>query len=253
MLHLCGWFADQTYTANQQVSIPALEDSALFTSGPDLRIPAGLGAVQAIGAIQEVAAANTTQFRIESPYLLRRAPHYVNPINDVGLWGSLGGITRIMPGLALTPQESVRAYGINAAPQVAAKWMAVLMWLADTAPQAVTSGDLMTVRATAGTISAVGGWHATTLTWAREIPYGDYRVIGMRASGGGLIAARLVLPGETFRPGVQGIAADQLGSPMWRMGAWGELARFNSNQPPSVELLVAATSTPVIELDLVVM
>ena len=251
MLHLCGWCASLDWASNTWTDLPALPDSALFTSGNDLRVPRDMTHVEVLGAVHGGTGSSLTQAKIESPYLLRRNPYQVQPINDGLSWDQLGGVMPIKPSLMLVAQESVRAYFNHPVSPASAQYVAVLMWLSDGNLPAVNNGEVMTVRLQAQATTAAVGWQAKTLTFSQEIPYGDYRVIGMRAHGAGLLAARLVLPGYTWRPGVPGSVQGQLAAPSFRMGGMGEVARFNSNQPPSVELLAAAGSTPYIWLDLV--
>ena len=253
MIHLCGWHANVAWTANQRQSLPALKDTALFTSGMDLRVPANMGTVIATGTRTGATAIAGVVSSLESPYLLRRAPHYISPISDAGSWSYLGGLLRAMPSMTLVPQESVRAWWQSPTAQSSAKLVTTLMWLADAVPQPVTSGELMTVRGVTSAATSAGVWDAATLTWDRELPYGDYRVIGMRVFGPSVIAVRLVLPGTPWRPGVPAMIEDELGPAFFSGGMMGELARFNSNQPPSVELLAASAVAARVYLDLVPM
>lgn len=253
MIHLCGWAANLDPAAGTDTYITALKDSALYTSMNDLRIPAGMGRVEMVGAITASPANVNSYAWIESPYLLRRAPFQVQPLNGGADWGINGGIVPARPSLMLTPQESVRA-GINlVASPSAAELQAVLMLISDAAPQPVQSGEVMTIRMDAAAASTTFAWTQTQLSFQHEIPYGDYRIIGIYAMGSGLIGARLVLPGYTWRPGCPASRAGQLGVPELRMGRFGELGRFNSNQPPSAEVLMTSAGSPHIWLDLVPM
>ena len=253
MLHLCGWAEELDWPANEWNQLPALADSALFTSAGDLRVPRDMTRVAMLGAIHSGTGSTLTQAKIESPYLLRRNPYQIVPINDGGSWDQLGGVAPIAPSLALVAQESVRAYINHPVSPSSAGWQAVLMWLSDGPHQPVTQGEVMTIRGTGQGVSAGAAWKPSTLTFTQEIPYGDYRVIGMRAQGGSLWAVRLVLPGYTWRPGVVCSVPGQLAAPSMRMGMMGEIARFNSNQPPSLEVLATGSGTPQVWLDLVPM
>lgn len=253
MLHLCGWATSVDWVANTWTGIPALADSALFTSGLDLRVPREMTRVAMLGAVHGGVGSPVAQAKIESPYLLRRNPYQVAPLNDGGSWDQLGGVVPIEPGLALVAQESARAYFQHPTSPASAEYVAILMWLMDGAPQAISSGEVMTVRLTAAAVAAGARWTPSTLTFSQEIPYGDYRVIGMRAQGANALAVRLVLPGYTWRPGVPVAIQGQLGAPALRMAGWGEIARFNSNQPPSCEVLASGAATCVVWLDMIPM
>lgn len=253
MLHLCGWSTSVDWAANTWTPIPALTDSALFTSGNDLRVPRDMTRVGMLGALHGGTGSVLAQAKIESPYLLRKNPYQIQPVNEGGSWDELGGIVPIDPSLMLVAQESVRAYFLHPTSPSSAQYVTVLMWLSDAAPQRITNGEVMTIRLVGGAVKAGAAWMPTPLTFSQEIPYGDYRIVGMRVNGAATIAARLVIPGYTWRPGIIGQVQGQLGPPIARMGMWGELGRFNSNQPPSLEVLASANETPIVFLDLIPM
>ena len=253
MIHLCGFHGNLKWTNNQRQQIPALPDTALFTQGGNLRIPKGMGTVLATAAITYQTSAVSCIASLESPYLLRRAPHYIRPLNDAGVWGYLGGFVMAKPSMMLAPEESVRAWWTGSPAASTPMATNVLMWIADAVPQPITSGELMTVRGVTSATITGGAWATATLTFDRELPYGDYRVIGMRVEGANVTAGRLVLPGTPWRPGVVAMQSDFLGPREFRGGMMGELARFNSNQPPSMELLTTSNVAAIVHLDLVPM
>ena len=78
-------------------------------------------------------------------------------------------------------------------------------------------------------------------------------MIGMRANGAGLVAARLVPRGAGHRPGCLGVDADnQIEHPMFRHGGLGEWLRFVHDNVPSVDFLsVSADTAQEVLLDLV--
>jgi len=128
-----------------------------------------------------------------------------------------------------------------------------LVWLAD-GKLSVSSGKVMTVRATAAASLAAGQWVNSALTFDQTLPVGTYDVIGMRAIGANLVASRLQFIGSSAvtRPGVPGVADEQQqGYNHFRKGASGTFGSFDSVTPPSAEFLGITDTSQVVYLDLV--
>ena len=129
---------------------------------------------------------------------------------------------------------------------------ACLIWLSD-GPIAPVHGDIRTIQATTGHTTAADVWENVALTLSQTLPAGRYQVVGMRAVGTNLIAARLVFVGGTWRPGVPaGSTVSSVDVPLFRQGAFGVFDEFEFDQPPSIDLLgTGVTASEVIALDLI--
>lgn len=118
-----------------------------------------------------------------------------------------------------------------------------IVWLAD-GPPTPERGEIFTIKATASTTLTANAWTNASLTMEQNLPAGRYRVVGMAAKSAGLVAARLVFVGGTWRPGCLGkIAYNDKRPRLFRygnLGAWGE---FEFDQPPSVDFLSASADT----------
>ena len=127
-----------------------------------------------------------------------------------------------------------------------------LIWLAD-GPVAPVHGDIHTVRATTGHTTAADIWENVALTLTQTLPAGRYQVVGMRAYGTALLAARLVFVGGVWRPGVPaGVNINAVEVPQFKKGRFGVFGEFEFDQPPSVDLLgTGVTSAEQIFLDLI--
>lgn len=114
-------------------------------------------------------------------------------------------------------------------------------------------GEAVTIRCTSNCTGAAGGWRLGTLVPDQALPNGQYHVIGMRATGANLLAARLNIPGETERPGVLGnVDASSYVYPANRFGRAGSMGRFTNTNLPQVEALgTGALAAQVISLDLI--
>ena len=128
----------------------------------------------------------------------------------------------------------------------------VLVWLGD-GPQAPVTGDIYTVRATSTQTLVANTWTNGALTLAQTLPSGRYQVVGFHAVSAGLIAARLVFVGGTWRPGVIGADSQADGIPdLFRRGALGVWGEFAHDQPPTVDFLsVSADEAETVHLDLI--
>jgi len=127
-----------------------------------------------------------------------------------------------------------------------------LLWLAD-GPVAPVHGDIRTLRATTGHTTVQDVWTNVALTFDQTLPAGRYQVVGMRAHGTALLAARLVFIGYGWRPGVPaGADINAVEVPQFRKGRFGAFGEFEFDAPPTVDLLgTGVTSVEEIYLDLI--
>lgn len=114
-------------------------------------------------------------------------------------------------------------------------------------------GPCRSVRATATITAVVNQWTAGTLNLDQTLPAGDYMVIGMAAFGTGLLAARLIFPERTERPGILAQqAAIEYDESTFRYGQFGVWGKFKNVSLPQLEVLAyAANATQTVILDLV--
>ena len=148
--------------------------------------------------------------------------------------------------LALEISEKLNVYTIHTLDGWA------LLWLAE-GPVAPVHGDIHAVRATTGHTTAGDIWENVALTFDQTLPVGRYQVVGMRAIGTALLAARLVFIGYGWRPGVPACAVLGDGEVhAFRKGKFGAFGEFEFDQPPTIDLLgTGVTSTEEIYLDLI--
>ena len=108
------------------------------------------------------------------------------------------------------------------------------------------------MRATAAATLAAGTWVNSALTMTQTLPVGTYAVVGLRAIGANLQAARLSFIGGGYRPGVPAVNGDGDGDfkPL-RFGMSGEFGRFDNNTIPSVDCLGHTDTSQRFYLDLI--
>jgi hypothetical protein len=151
--------------------------------------------------------------------------------------------------IPLVFNESINFFTQNA--QAAAVLSYGLLWLAD-GPVKPVQGPMYSVRATSAVALVAATWVNGALTFSQALPYGTYQVVGMRARGTNLLAARLVFPGAFNRPGVP--ACNTIGGLDFdtaRYGQMGVFGQFDSTVPPTVDCLGDTDASQTYVFDLI--
>ena len=240
-------FSESQDTAAALTQVAALSDQHITTDGDDILVPEwapNLVGVCAIGA-------TLAQAQISSPSLRQRTLIDVNPLN---LGAEPLGAEAWMPmfenPVPLEPGEGVRALVAEGA--AGAEQETVLVWFASEM-EAIPAGDIETIRCTATATLVAYAWSLASLTLSQQLRAGTYAIVGMRAECAGGLAARLVIPGSAFRPGV--IAYDTISDrapPEFSPGAVGVYGTFDHRFIPQVEFLsVSADTAEVVYLDII--
>lgn len=244
-----GAFAESVDPDGTLTNIAAVQDDTVFTSGDDMRVPTALPFLVGEAALINVAAGGAAQ--VQSPSLRQVANIDVIP---VGL-----GLTFITPeeisihGMSPIPLRGDEAVNflVNGGVTAAAINYG-LVWFSDGPVQPVV-GNIYPVRAEAVSAGTPLAWENIGLTFAQDLPVGNYDIVGMQVSGAGLVAARLNFVGGAWRPGVPGgvTITDNIGQ-QFRHGKMGVLGSFHTNTPPSLDVISAtAAITNIVILDLI--
>lgn len=234
-MHLAAFY-QSVNSAAAYVALNAVPDVAVFTQGGNIRVPPDIAYL--LGEAAYSAQTGPQAAQIQSPSLRELAnqdigvvaPGLVGSQDDQYQWH--GDNPRALQGNeALT--ASVLATGGAAAGNY------VLAWLGD-GPVKPTPGKTFSMRATGAAALAAGVWVNTPLTFGSSLPAGSYQIVGMRAQGANLVAARLVFIGGAYRPGVQGEPSQATSYfDAFRDGNVGVFGEFDINQPPTVDCLGA--------------
>lgn len=247
MLHLAGFFEDVDQ-ANILQAITAMPDQALNTSGDDLTVPVDLAFLA--GTALLTAATTFTSAQIRAPSLQQLgyqdlskvvlADNFANPI-------ALDFYAQ--NPRALAGNEDLQFF--TDTDHAAAIEIQGFVYLSD-GPVTPVKGDQFTVRCTGAATLAQGVWTNTNLTFTQTLPVGRYQIVGMRALGANLQAARLVFVGGGYRPGVPGVvAAGDEGFMPLRNGNSGVLGEFSSTALPSLDAVGITDTAQTVFLDLV--
>lgn len=247
-MHHLAAFYESIDPGGALVPIAAVNDSQVFTSGDDVRVPNDLPNI--IGQAVLTGAANLVRAQIQSPSLRSFANLDVEPIVGAVVFGSPPeALFHPLSAIPVTAEEAVNVY-IESDP-AAAEAHYGLIWFGD-GPQTPSPGQIYTVRATSAVTLAAGTWVNGELTFASSLPQGRYQIVGMRARGTNLVAARLVFVGGTWRPGVpavNAIADEDVHA--FRYGRAGVFGEFHTNTPPSVDCLGVTDTAQAFMLDLI--
>ena len=248
-MHHLAAFHEVVDPAGVLVPIAAVQDDTVFTSGDDLRVPNDLPFIIGSSALLEATAPLRAQ--ISSPSLRRVSNLDISPFGT-GLVFSAPHAIELHPysPVPVRADEAVN-FNINSNPAAATSQYGFVMF-ADGAQQPV-QGDIITVRATMSLVAVLGSWTNGNMTFDQDLPVGNYDVVGMRVVEATTVAARLSFVGAAWRAGVPAVSAETSVDPAYtrkgEMGIWGT---FNTNTPPTVDILAAEGAiTPVVYLDLI--
>lgn len=231
--------------AGIETKIAPVPDVSVRISGNDLYVPALnrlSGAAAMVSTTVSVAYA-----KLSSPSLLRVQKYAVSPIQGVSASVNLPADPHAVHLIQAGPPQLNTNEGLDAlvnsdpaAPQI----HSVIVWLSDGVLTPVQPDEQFTIRATGTTTLTAGTWTPVPLVFDDAIPVGRYSIVGMRAESSNMLAARLVVPGYAWRPGVLGcINSLHREDFRFRRGLIGEFAQFDAVTLFQVEVLAAAADT----------
>jgi len=218
--------------------VAAMSDQHVTTSGDDILIPEFASKLGAVCVINPwILHAQFT-----APSLRERSMIDVRPTNyDNRPVGGCVFPTYWVNPIQLEPGEGARA--LSADESAAGVQVTVLIWLMDEILP-MPDGEIETIRATSNTTTTPYEWSLCQLTLTQQLRAGRYAIVGMRAESGNGIAARLVIPGSAYRPGV--LAYNTAGDEQlaeFRMGGLGNWGEFEHTFIPQVEMLTLLPDT----------
>ena len=252
MTFTLGGFGEDIDAAGAEVNIAALQDDHLFTSGDDLRVPT-LNQLMALWG--GLGSGGAGLMRLQSPSLRRVNRLVVNPLNGLGdadvetndpiAWMDLHRNPRM-----LDVDENLRVIIDSNTTAAAFQWLFLALGDGNiTRP----TGEIIQVHSTGATTVTARAWSSVVVTFADTLPEGRYQVVGLRAVGATMVAARFIFKPGTWRPGAPSMDAQGTqGIPLFRNGGLGVWGEFESTTPPDMEVLCdVADTTQVFEWDLI--
>lgn len=252
MFHTVAFSATMTSTNVGGLVTPVV-DSTITINGNNLLIPDKIN--QVFGSFsQQTAASTVTKVQLQTPSL--REVFYPSLTPNV-LAATPDGVPTIFEcfdnPIPLVTNEGLNLYS-DASMAAPSGTYGGIVFLSDGPRTPVQKSKIYTMRATTAITLVANTWVNGSFTFDQTLPVGNYDVVGMRAQGTGLLAARLVFvgPSATTRPGcpgnVSGATMDFIAFRQGRLGVWGT---FNNITPPSVDCIGATGTTQVFYIDLV--
>lgn len=231
MFHLAAWFEDID-PGGVLTPIAAIVDQSVFTSGDVARVPAQMPNIVGQAALGDDASMVGAQ--IQSPSLRAMVNIDIEPVIADATFGNPPEVLfHPLSPISVTADEPV-TFAVNSNPAAIEEHYG-LVWFGD-GPQVPAPGNIFSVLATSALTLAPGVWVNGTLAFIQTLPLGRYNIVGMRARGTNLVAARLVFVGGAFRPGVPAVnAVGDLDPAIFRYGRHGTFGVFHSNTPPTVD------------------
>ncbi len=234
MFTLVAWSKSQAGTTTYQ-NIAAVPDNHLTVKDNYVYISALnklLGVYVAGGAEAMAAYLASPSLRRLAYYDIALIPAANEPTADEGI--------ELFPEnpLPLASGEGLEVLLKSSA--TASVVMSVVAFLGDAAIVPV-GGEISTFLATVGTASAntvASKWSSAAITFRQTLPVGRYQVVGAKLITADGVAFRFIPVGESHRPG--GITSSLPGSKapaIQRFGKMGVWFEFDSQTPPSIEIL----------------
>lgn len=237
MFHLACYNATVT-ALGTNTDISAITDQAITISNSHyvLTEPGRLLGAYAQGT-------SITRARVNTPKLRATTLPYIVPVNRAVLPGNLPPFQswHTYP-LMLDPIDEIAVETSNdLAVGTEVHTLGLFIGLGQ---RPLPSGPVYTVRATSSFTAVSGAWTAGAFVLDQTLPAGRYAVVGMSFIGANAVFARLIFPGQYYRPGTFGETSfgnQDFGAV--RMGSLGLLGEFDSIAQPQVEIFCNGVNT----------
>ena len=239
MFHLAAWY-ENIDPGGVLTPIAAIVDQSVFTSDDVIRVPVQMPNI--VGQAGLGADASMVAAQVQSPSLRAMVNLDIEPVVAAAVFGSPPEVLfHPLSPVSVVPDEPV-TFAVESDPASSVVHYG-MVWFGD-GPQQPVPGNIFSVRATSAVTLAAGVWVNGVLAFTQTLPLGRYTIVGMRARGTNLVAARLVFVGGAFRPGVAAVnAVGDLDPMAFRYGRHGAFGVFHSNTPPTVDCL-GVTDSP---------
>jgi len=250
--HMIAWFENVNNVTDSELNVVA-DDILVQPTAERFFVPAEYNHIHKALLLAD----NITRGRIVTPSLeVRRSrPTIVPHARDAAI--SLVNPKVYMPAnpIELVPGEEISVRVTN--PTAGEDTWAILQ-LAKAALDPIPDGDIRRVRCTSATTLTDSAWTSCTLVPDEQLEAGEYELINFLATGVSVIAARAIIQGQAWRPGVIGFpgASEQVAldfaSDWYNVNKPHAMGRFPHNLLPRVQYLASAADTAqVVYLDIV--
>ena len=239
MFHIGGW-AQDVDCAGADTDLDALNDTSLFTSGDNIRVPIEYPYLWWSAA--GIQSGGNSLARLESPTLRETQRIQFSEINglndgDVEPTSPTPILNFMKNPVKLTGDENMK-FTVNSNGSAAGFQWNFSAW-GGSKMTPITTGNIIQAHWTFTGAVTARVWSAGSVTFQDTLPYGTYDLVGMRAVSTSGIACRIIPIGvaQSSRPGVMCVdALNETGTgDIFRYGNAGLFTRFQSTTPPDIE------------------
>lgn len=233
-------------TGTGLTQVNAVNDSILTLQNNQLILPENGRLVVVAGV-----GTNLSRIRLNTPSVRQVSLPYYNPVNTTATVQAVPNVADLTSGPITIPFADAIAWEAQTT-DVGTQSVTILNWY-NFGYRPVPNGQRYRIRATSTITAVASTWANGPITLEQTLPMGNYAVVGMDVVGTNLLAARLIFPGSSYRPGV--LPRNAEGNDIWdgfqdgRLGMYGV---FNSVNQPNLEIFaIGANTSQVTYLDLV--
>lgn len=250
MFHLAAYY-QSVDPAGAYVSLTPVPDTQLTIISPRITVPPLNQAILFAGGAENATA---PLMRLVAPSLTRKWRQQLAPLNVAAAAAVLPMSPARLVDLRDDPLSLVVSEQLSLellSNPVAAQIQWGLVWFADAKPAPI-SAPMATARATVANALVAGTWTANVLTFDEQLPRGRYQIVGFRPMSANMIAARLIIPSQNYRPGAIAAASiSDISGDTFRMGNMGSYGEFEDVDNLQVESLATAADAAAIQQYLV--
>lgn len=244
-LHMIAYETSASLAA--LTALTPVPDGTIAIQGNDVRIPSQLNYLVSCAALINSSTA-TLRAQLQAPSLRATLNFDLNPIVNGLVFGSLARCMKMWQ----TPLQLTTNEGLDFMIQNGAAVMNRGIIILSDGPIQPVKGKIYTIRGTGAATLVTATWVNTAVTFSQVLPAGTYQVVGFRAVGANLVAARIFFVGGAWRPGCYAAnVANDNEWPDFRYGNLGVMGQFDNTIPPSVDCLGVTDTTQEFEFDLI--
>lgn len=241
MNHLCAFY--ESIDSASPIEIDNVVDDVLTRASAErFLVPEGFNHVLWAAAL----GPNVTRAKIETPSLgVRRMSTEVIPRRRGAITFDLSKPEIFVPPspIPLTPSEELAFHAAEDAAGASAVYG--LVALGPATQPALPAGDLRIIRATGATVLTANKWTTVSMTPELSLEPGRYMLIGFLAISANAIAARALITGQNWRPGMPALAGSEAAAldfaPMrLEQLNFEQMGEFTHINPPQFQFLSSA-------------
>lgn len=259
--HTVGFAQDVDLAGVDTNITPLAGDTSIFSSTTAIRVPVYS---ELVGGWAGLGSGGDGTASLSSPSLRDSGAVPFSSVNGLTDADQAANSAPIAMGIDLrnNPRSLVQDENMTLSMNTntsAAAWQWAFLNLAS-GPLVPIQGAIQTQRATGSTTVTAREWSDVVLSFDTALDFGVYSVVGLRALGATMVAARFSFKGSSgidsaiwWRSGVPAVVAnttpDAPGTRWGESGSWGS---FQSTNPPSIEVACnAADSAQTFWIDLI--